>query len=708
MSRIKLSIDDREIFADEDQTILEAAIENGIYIPHLCYHENLHPSGGCRLCVVKQKGVEGVITSCSTKVQENMVIRTNDETAEKVRKLSVDFMFKTHPDECTGCPKYGKCQLQSISQYVGDTGRNLRPMKIRVGSDVRNPLILHEMYRCILCGRCVRACNEMRGVGAIKFDKIDGRWQVVINGKDLKAAGCKFCGACVEVCPTGSIRDQMGVIKEGVTREKALIPCMEGCPAGINIPKYIRFLREGNYPAATAVVREKAPFPEILGYICTHNCEMVCKRNYLNEAVSIRNLKRFAASKDDGSWKKKSYQKAMTGKKVGIIGSGPTGLTTAYYLAKSGHEVTIFEKLPQAGGMMRYGIPSYRLPREVLDKEIEEIRDVGVIIRYNSPIASAEELLRKGYDAVLVSIGSHKGVKLPLKGADLKGVHVNADFLRSINLGNYPTIGEKVVVLGGGNVAVDCTGNSIRLGAKEVYMVCLESKDKMTASKEEISWLLEEGATILNSRTFEEITGENGKVTGLAVNAVKEFYFDEKGEAVIEKKENSYEVIPADTIIFAVGQRPDITEEFGLELGRGNRVVINEKTMETSMDGVFAAGDVVTGTTSVIKVISSARIAAENIDRYLDGDGNIDETLTPDQQVPVYLRKEEGFVDRKRNEPEVMDASQRIKNFKIMDFGFCEETMKCEADRCLQCDLRVKIAPQKFWSDYAKEEGGDK
>lgn len=704
MAQVHLVIDDHEIVADENKTVLEAALDNGIYIPHLCHHENLHENGGCRLCVVKQDGVEGVVTSCSQKVEEGMIIHTKDELAEKVRKLSVDLMFKTHPSECTGCPKYGKCQLASISQYVGDTGRDLREQKIRVPANEENPLMLHEMYRCILCGRCVRACGELRGVGALTFKKVDGRMQVVINGGSLEEAGCHFCGACVEVCPTGSIRDKIGVFKEGLSRENTLVPCMEGCPAHINVPKYIRFIREGNYAAAAATVREKAPFPETLGYICVHNCELQCKRNGLDNPVSIRNLKRFAASQDDGSWKEKSFQKPDTGKKVAIIGSGPAGLTAAYYLRKLGHEVTIFEKLEKAGGQMRYGIPSYRLPREVLDREIKEIESIGVKIVCNSSVESATALKEQGYDAVFAAIGTHAGNKLPLAGNDLPDVYLNAEFLRAINEGHPMPVGEKVVVLGGGNVAIDCAESALRLGAKEVRMTCLEAADKMTASDEEVEWAKEDGILIYNSKTFNEITSENGKVTGLSVTGVKNFYF-ENGKAVIEKEENSDEILPADTIIFAVGQHPEVSEAFGLPLERG-RIVADDTTWATSVEGIYAAGDCVTGTRSVILSIAEARTVVSEIDKYLGGDGNIDEELAPCQNADPCIGKATKEQRADRVAPQVTEVCDRINNFEPMDLGLGCDGAGCEAERCLQCDLRLQIAPQKFWSDYASEEGG--
>ena len=704
---VTLTIDGKEIRTSEDRTILEAALDNGIYIPHLCSHENLHPEGSCRLCVVKQEGVDGVITSCTEKCRDGMVINSRDELAEKVRKLSVDLMFRTHPSECTGCPKYGKCQLQSISQFVGDTGRALRALPLRIAADNSNPVILHEMYRCILCGRCVRACNEMRGVGAIKFKKVDGRMRVVIDGDSLKNADCRFCSACVEVCPTGSIREHEEIASKliGKTREAGLVPCAEGCPAHINVPKYLRYIREGNYDAALAVVREKAPFPKVLGYICTHKCETECRRNYLNEPVAIRDLKRFAAEHAGDAWKEHSVQHAKTGRSAAIIGSGPAGLTAAWYLEKLGHDVTVFEKKHEAGGMLRYGIPAYRLPRDTVDGEIKELTDIGVTIKTDSPVENAADLLGKGFDAVFAAVGTHEGVKLPVKGNDLEGVFVNTDFLARSESGEKIELGKNVVVLGGGNVALDCAGMAKRLGAENVHLACLESYEKMTASEEELRWAQEEGVKIHNSRTFLEITGQNGKAAGMKIAGIKSFSFDSTGKAILDLIPDSEEIIPADSIIFAVGQRPGITADFGLETGRGNRIAIKEGSSGTSVKGVFAAGDAVTGTASVIQAIANARAAAAEMDRYLGGDGMIEEKLAPDQDADMYIGKIPGFADEHRVEKSVVPAAERVKNFELMDRGCDEKCAVCEAGRCLQCDLRLRIAPQKFWSDYNRTGG---
>lgn len=699
LDKIKFTIDQREVLAEPGQTILEAALAAGIYIPHICSHDNLHPSGSCRLCAVEIEGRDGVIASCTTKAEEGMKVTIHGDKADKVRKLSLELMFTPHPEECVGCPKYLKCQLQALSQYVGISGSGVRHRANNVAADNRNKLMLHEMYRCVLCGRCVRVCEEVRGVGALAFKKVNGQLRVVVNGNTLEEAGCRFCGACVEVCPTGSIRDQLGVFDADKPRKESLVPCSARCPANIDIPKYIRFLKEGNYSAAAAVVREKAPLPKILGYICSHFCELECKRRFINDAVSIRNIKRYACEHADDSWKEKGFMKEATGKKVAVVGAGPAGLTAAYYLKKLGHEVTIFEEKPFAGGTPRFGIPEYRLPREIIEEEVNDIKAIGVDIVLNTKVNSVDELKAQGFDAVFVAAGTHRGTKLPMEGNDLEDVLVNVDFLRAASLHEEIRLGERVVVLGGGNVACDCAGVARRLGAREVHMACLESRETMPAAADELAEVEKDGVLVHPAQTFNKILSENGKVSGVEFSNVKSFTFDENRRAIIEKEEGSEHVIACDTVIFAVGQSPDLDESFGVALGRGNRVTVDEN-YATSADGVFAAGDVVSGTASVIQAIAEARKAVSAIDKYLGGDGDISEKLAPDQEADPWIGKIDDFDKISRQHPDMIDDDKRCPGFALNDFGFNEESAHCEAMRCLQCDLRLQLAPQKFWSDY--------
>ncbi len=699
MDKIKFMIDDHEVYADPGQTILEAALAAGIYIPHICSHDNLHPSGSCRLCAVEIQGRDGVIASCTTKAEEGMKVTIHGEKADKVRKLSLELMFTPHPEECVGCPKYLKCQLQALSQYVGISGSGVRHRTNNVAADRTNKLMLHEMQRCVLCGRCVRVCEEVRGVGALTFKKVNGQLRVVVNGESMEQSGCRFCGACVEVCPTGSIRDQIGVFDPELPRKEALIPCQTGCPAHIDVPKYIRFLKEGNYSAAAEVVREKAPLPKILGYICSHFCELQCKRRFLNEAVSIRSIKRYACEHADDAWKKKGFMKPATGKRVAVIGAGPAGLTAAYYLKKLGHDVTVFEEKPFAGGTPRFGIPEYRLPREIIEEEVNNIREIGVEILVNTKVNSVDELKAKGYDAVFAAVGTHKGTKLPMEGNDLEDVLVNVEFLEAASLHQEIRLGKRVVVLGGGNVACDCAGVARRLGAEEVHMACLESRETMPAAKDELAEVEKDGVIVHPAQTFNKILSKNGKVSGVEFSNVKSFTFDENRRAVIEKEEGSEHVIPCDTVIFAVGQSPALDASFGLELGRGNRIVVDEN-YRTSSDGVFAAGDAVTGTASVIQAIAETRKAVTAIDVYLGGDGDISETLAPEQNADPWIGTIENFAYIERQKDDFIDDHKRCPGFALNDLGLNEKTAHCEASRCLQCDLRLQLAPQKFWSDY--------
>ncbi len=700
MSKVKITIDGLELFAEEGKTIMEAAEEADIYIPHLCHHPDLPDVGGCKLCVVEINGKEEPLTACTTKIEPDMVVKTKSDRLDEMRRLSMELMLANHVDDCTTCPKYLKCELQSLIQYLGVSTSRLRRTLNAVPVETENPLIIRDLNRCVSCGRCIRVCQDVRGVGILGLNKNEeDRIYVGVNGrKSLLDANCRFCGACVEVCPTGALQDKKGLFKEG-KREDVLIPCKHECPAGINVPKYVRFIKEGNYEEAAAVIREKAPFPKSLGLVCMRFCEAACRRKEINGAVSIRDLKRFAAEKDTYKWKEKSFKKERTNKKVAVIGAGPAGLTAAYYLAKSGHAADVYEKLPVAGGMLSAGIPDYRLPKEVVESEIDIIREAGVNIFTNSRIDSLKALQENGYDAILIAIGTDKGVRIPIPGSDLKDVHVNIDFLRKDLLDLDIELKDSVVVLGGGNVAFDCARTAKRLGCREVSVVCLESSDNMTASDEEVVEAREEGINIYNSRTFVKIEEKNGKAAGIACREVESFSFDEDKKLILNIKEGSDHVISGETIIFATGQRPDLEAFTDVALTSRGLIAI-DGNCKTNIDGVFAVGDAVTGTASVIQAIAAARTAASNIDIYLGGDGNMKETLSEDQQLNSCIGMEEGFALKECNQYQCIPVEDRIDNFNLITVGLDEQSARCEALRCLQCDLRPELTKAKFWTEY--------
>jgi len=696
---MKICIDGKWIEAEQGQTVLDAALEAGIFIPHLCSHPDLEAKGGCRLCSVEVEGIEKAVPACKTEVSDGMVIIVNGPKAEKVRRMAMELILATHPADCTGCPKYGKCELQSMYQYMGVSPERWRKKSRSVANDDSNPLVSHLFTRCVRCGRCIRACQELRGVKVLDYIQTDmGVRAGVLEGKTLAEAGCRFCGACIEVCPTGSIMDQVKIMKEDRSYAENIVPCRSTCPAHIDIPRYIRYIRQGEFDKATAVVREKVPFPETLGSICNHACEGECKRNELGAPISVCKLKRAAANNATGAWKERAVKEAPTGKKTAVIGAGPAGLTAAYYLAKKGHAVTVYEKNEKPGGQCRYGIPAYRLPDELLDKEIADILEVGIELKCNTEAPTPEQLKESGYDAVLVSVGTHQGTKLPLEGNDLPGVYVNAEFLRRARMGDPLPVGEKVMVLGGGNVAYDCARTAVRLGAKEVHIACLENEQQMTSTPDEIEEGSQEGIILHSAHSFLRITGTD-KVAGVELQKVDKFYFDENRRAVIELVEGSKHEVPVDNVIFAVGQKPEGTASMGLELTHGPYIQANEK-LETSMEGVYAAGDVVTGTKSVIAAIAAGRRAAEEMDKYLGGNGDISETLVDEETAEPYIGRVEGFAGLTRVVPKMLDASRRVQDFSLVEEPFTCEEAQCEAGRCLQCDLRLQITKPKLWNEY--------
>ncbi len=699
---VKLRIDGQEVTAREGQSVLHAALEAGIFIPHLCDHPDLEAKGGCRLCSVTIDGSEKAVPSCMTEVREGMVVDSRSPQAEAVRRTSMELMLATHPEDCTGCPKYGKCEMQSIYQYMGVNGEGWRKKPRSVATDDHNPLITHMFIRCIRCGRCIRACQDLRGVKILDYVKDRaGIHAGVPGGKSLAEAGCRFCGACIEVCPTGSIVDTLEMMNRYPAYADCVVPCKAECPAHIDIPAYIRAVKEGRAGDAVGIIREKVPFPLVLGHICNHLCEKGCKRSNLNEPMGIRNLKRFAVENDMAQpWKEKYLRTApRTGKKVAIIGGGPCGLTAGFYLNKLGHNVTIYEKRPELGGPMTSGIPGYRLPLEGVRAEIQLILDAGVQAKVNHEISNAAAL-RRDYDAVLVSVGVSKGRRLPLPGADFTQVYTAMEVLADCRTGaDLSYLGDRVFVIGGGSVGFDAARSLVRIG-KQVTLSCLEQKDAILADQEDRTEGEEEGVTILPGRSFEGIEGTPERVTGIRVHQVLSSFYDRAAGKVTEVAvENSQEIIPCDSIVFATGQYTGLQDydNFGIELNeRGYPAV---KGFKTSADGIFAAGDAVTGISFVIKAIAQGQDAAGEIDRYLGGDGLIDETLV-ERTADPHIGEYPGFAGLQRVNQRVRPAAERRTDNKNVYCTYSPQDAGEESRRCLQCDLRLQLEQVKLWNDF--------
>jgi formate dehydrogenase (NADP+) beta subunit len=691
--KILLTIDGRGVEARGGMTILESALAAGMYIPHLCHHPDLRPLNACGLCAVALEGEADPVAACSTPVAAGMNIATRTERIDRLRKLALELLLSGHPPDCGTCNKYLNCELQSLKQYftLEDLRVRRRTKPFPIVRD--NPLFVHDFSRCVLCGRCVRACHELRGAGVLFYGKKGKECCVgTAEGISLAESGCVFCGACAEVCPTGAIMDKEELTR-GKNRKRALVPCRYTCPAEIDVPGYIRFIRERKYAAATALIRERVPFPAVLGHVCTHPCESECRRSHVNEAIAIRELKRYAVDHDDEAlWLKNRKRKADTGAEVAIVGSGPSGLTAAYCLAGQGHSVTVFEAFPSAGGMMRYGIPDYRLPRKVLDQEIEFIVKAGVEIILNHRVESLDDIWRRGFNAVLLAVGTHDGQKFSVDGADAEGVWTGVDFMRKANLGEQVPVEDRVVVIGGGNVAMDCARMSLRLGAKHVMVACIEDREEMRADPGEVAQAEAEGVTLCVSTSIRRILTAGGKVRGVELLDVASFEFDEDRNLETETVEGSERCVDADTVIFAIGQRAGLPPDFRLDMRADRFIEIDSCSFETSREGAFAAGDAVSGEGTLIDAIASGRKAAMAIDRFLGGSGSIDEKLAETGTPGSYTGSKEGFASMNR----CSGHESGCENGREMDAAAADR----EAQRCLQCDLRLKIRMVKVWSNY--------
>lgn len=566
---INLTINGKAIQAKDGSTILEAARENGIYIPTLCYDDAVKVYGACGLCVVEAEGIPKLLRSCSAKCSEGMVVNTESERVVQSRKIAMELLMSAHDGDC-------------------------------------------------------------------------------------------------------------------------IAPCQLNCPARTDCQGYVGLIANGEYDAALKLVKNKVSLPASIGRVCPHPCESACRRKNVDEPINIAQLKAFAADIDLNGEKYVPEKKALTGKKVAIIGGGPAGLTAAYQLAIQGHEVAIYDMMEKMGGMLRYGIPQYRLPKEVLDQEIAIIEKLGV--KMNNGYKLGDQITIEGlksvYDAVIVAVGAWKSSSMRTPGEDLDGVYGGIDFLRSGIQGKPFEIGDKVVICGGGNTAMDACRTAVRLGAKDVYVVYRRTRNEMPADKLEIDEAEEEGVQYKFLTNPISFNGENGKVKSITLQIMELGEPDASGRRKPVPVEGKTEEIEVSSVIMAIGQKLVTEDVSELKLTDRGNIEADIDTFETNLEGVFAIGDATNrGASIAIEAIGEADRCAVAVDAYLNGE-------QIDTRVPYISRRDEEIIDysskqkQSRVNPKVLDADYRKNNFEQVCLGFTEDEAKVEASRCLECGCK--------------------
>ncbi len=760
---IRLSIDGAEVQARAGATVLDAADAAGIYIPRLCSHPALPPVDpaelapwqqvyqgplsqanpprrnggheGCLLCLVRVDGEIEPARACVRRVEQGMRVSTADAEIESRRRATLRKLFASHPHACVQCaqragcalepcstnvareerccPIFHSCELRRLAEYVGipdDTPRYRPADRPRVDDE---PLYLRDHNLCIGCLRCVRICRDVRRVDALGFVLgEDGDVVVGTKAPTLIESDCRFCSSCVEVCPTGALRLKFDDPRlDGVRATR----CLADCPAGMDIPRYLREMRRGEFSRAEAVIREAAPLPRVLGQVCFHPCEDRCLRGELSEPVAICALKRAALDHaGEPTWKAHLKPGPATGKRVAVIGGGPAGLTAAWFLRLKGHEVVVLDSQRLPGGWLRDGIPRYRLSRDALDADIQEIAEIGVELRMGVEVGKdiGFERVRETHDAVLVAAGARRAKRLACEGVELDGVESGLELLKRLAVDggtDQPRFGgARVVVIGGGDVAVDVARTAIRLGADEVHLCCLEEREAMPAHHAEVAEAEREGVRVHPGWGPVLIAGA-GSVERIDFHKCVSV-FDDRG-SFAPQLDGTIEISQeADRVLIAIGQEPalDFLESMeAVELTGARNIDVHVESMATSCDGVFAGGDVVSGPASVVEAIAQGRRAASGIDRYLGGDGNIYFPLLGETEPDAELGRPDGFAELARTPMPRLPVGRAIGSFGLVETGYAPGDARREADRCLRCDLRLLIpqpaAPPEPWLELTGE-----
>ena len=540
-----------------------------------------------------------------------------------------------------------------------------------------------------------------------KVDGSKGNFKVTLREtpRYIDAAKCTACGDCAAVCPVELPNEyDQGLSTRRATYKKYAqaipgafaiqktdkAPCRLACPAGLNVQGYVQMAGEGKYKEALEIIMEDLPLPGVLGRICPHPCEEVCRRSEVDEPVAIRDLKRLAADQFDAREIEIECPPPRD-EKVAIVGSGPAGLSAAYHLARKGILSTIFESLPEPGGMLRVGIPDHRLPRKILDQDIEIITRLGVEIKTSTPLGpglTVDDLFKQGYRAVYLAIGAHKGIELGINGEKAGGVRQGVDFLRELNLTGKAHAGKKLAIIGGGNVAIDVARSAVRLGADEVNIIYRRTRVEMPAWEEEIQAAEREGVKITYLSAPKEVLTKDGKVTGLRCICMELGEPDSSGRRrPIPVSGSEYE-IEIDQLVPAIGQRPDLSaleNITGMQFSRWGTVEVDSTCYATGREGVFAGGDAQTGPGIAISAIAAGQEAAESIFRYLDG-RDMSEGREPfSSEDPVYRPiPEDQALQARAKMPELV-VEDRQGNFNEVEQGYDEDVGRVEAHRCLNC-----------------------
>ncbi|MFH1242876.1 MAG: NADH-quinone oxidoreductase subunit NuoF [Pseudomonadota bacterium] len=485
----------------------------------------------------------------------------------------------------------------------------------------------------------------------------------------------------------------------GATCDSMVISaCQHACPAGIDVPNYVAAIASGKFEQAVEVIRERNPFPAVCGRICIHPCELKCRRGELDEPVAIRALKRFVTDWyfENVGLAKEPFP-VTSNQKVAVVGAGPAGLTCAYFLAKMGYQVTVYEAQPMGGGMLGISIPEFRLPREVIQKEIDYITSCGVKVLYSSQIDvnhTVNDLLAEGYKAVFIAAGAQSSLRMGIPGEEeaIKGLYHGLQFLTDIRTGKRIRLKGRVVVIGGGNVAIDVARTALRVGALDVQIFYRRTIEEMPAWAKDIEEAIEEGIVINPFWAPKRIAYRNGEVSGIEFVRSKTVY-DEEGRSRLSLDDNVTQIVDAEVVIISIGQAPDVSflsKDSQLERALWGSLAVDENSLSTNIPGIFAGGDFTTGPSTVIRAIASGRRAAIAIDKYLKGDESrveiLDEKTAMEENIGLAL-DEEATEARPRIKIELERPEERVRDFREVEKGFTEEQALFESTRCLRCDL---------------------